>query len=197
MEQIAGFVFKHTALLKGLGVVLSGGEPLLHWKNEPFVRLLRSLTSRQVQHVTPAAWLSLETSGYAGAIPRAGLPELRKFLALFDSVHLSPKVTPCLHGRQTDEELLANVPLFLEALDPSTLRLKFVARDKQDVEVIRALDDRFKFTEKGYTVYLMPYGMTTEEVLAGCLRLLPAIYEYGYTLTPRLHSVLWGKLRGV
>jgi 7-carboxy-7-deazaguanine synthase len=170
-----------------VGLVLSGGEPLLHYRNE---FLMREVLSSRWQ------WSTLETSGYAGEI---GGISLGSFLACFTSISLSPKITPCLHGRQSDEELETNIPLFLSIsqtrLEKKTIFFKFVVRDEKDIEAILRCNDRHKFMP-GWDTYLMPYGNQREEILKTIETLIPAASKYGFIITPRLHSLLWGSQRG-
>lgn len=196
IETIREWVMGRLADYPGCGVVLSGGEPLLHFRNEAFRRMLSSLPT----------WVSLETSGYAGRITddRISKAHFHDFLDRFTTVHLSPKVTPCLHGIQSDEELLANVPLFLrwrseDLANSDKLAFKFVVRDEKDTRVVEEIDHQFGITEQGIPTYVMPYGTEAAEVMETCRDLVDSgfLAKTGYILSPRLHSILWGPKRGV
>lgn len=177
-----------------VGLVVSGGEPLLHWRNEFLKGEIRNPRWN---------WTALETSGYNGNNPTT-VNGLNHFLNAFSSVSLSPKITPCLHGRQTDEELECLIPYFLECSNyddwvtesrHSKLFFKFVVRDEKDIEAILRCNDRHKFMP-GWDTYLMPYGNQREEILKTIETLIPAASKYGFIITPRLHSLLWGSQRG-
>ena len=175
----------------GCGIVLSGGEPLIHYRNAPFVALLADL--KQVTR-----WLSLETSGYCGK-PIQNLTEreyLEWFLDCFTSVHVSPKVTPCLHGRQADAELLANIDVFKELKAVDELAFKFVVRDAADIAVVQQVDKDYGLSAR-HRVFLMPYGQEPDEIIETSKQLIPTLAATGYDLSPRLHSIMWGKRRGV
>lgn len=207
LKEIQEYLDKGLTAYPGCGVVLSGGEPLLHYKNHDLVHMLTNI--RYGIGTAPAQWISLETSGYMGkAIKEPNLfsnesgedfTAFWNFLTVFTTIHLSPKITPCLHGRFSDEELLQNMPLFLKWSEdhPDKLALKFVVRDRDDLEAVRKVDCQYKLTQMGRKIYLMPYGVERDEILEVCHRIVEMLPPYGYILTPRLHSLLWGKRRGV
>lgn len=177
------------------GVVLSGGEPLLKWRDPAWHVLLNAVDYG-------AAWLALETSGFTSAKPMTKRDNLeqhhfRDFLEAFDTIHLSPKVTPCLHGRYSDEILLNDHEFILDSVDAGTLNLKLVVRDLADIEVVRAYNKKFEWQERGHRVFVMPFGQEPEEILETCRRIAPMIADTGFILSPRLHSLMWGKQRGV
>ena len=179
----------------GCGLVVSGGEPLIHYQNEDLCKWLRSLRAGRP---AIANFCSLETSGYVGESIKSTTQFLR-FLKCFDTVHLSPKITPCLHGRQTDEEALASQSIF-SIIGPGFIKpklvYKFVVRDDSDVEAVLRADAIHGWRKAGYPIYLMPYGIHRNEVLATCEALLPACAQHGFILSPRLHSIIWDVARG-
>ncbi len=174
----------------GCGLVVSGGEPLIQYRNTDFADLLRSF--RQL-----LPWVSVETSGFLGGdVPQ----EAVHFLRIFSTVSLSPKVTPCLHGaNRSYEELTEGILPILNGFAgrPRDLFLKFVARDEEDIKVVNEVVRQFGIRQRKHAVYVMPFGQEPEEVLETSKRLIPLITSPGYILTPRLHSLLWGKTRGV
>lgn len=172
-----------------LGLVVSGGEPLLHFKNPDLIWLLK-------QHGW--AWKGLETSGYAGPQP-IDRTLFDRFLEPFTSISLSPKITPCLHGRQTDDELEVNIKNFIARevykLGARKTYFKFVVKDDADIEAVLRCDQRHGFRSH-YETYLMPYGNDRDEILKSVEKLIPAAKKYGFIITPRLHSLIWGSARG-
>ena len=182
---------------KGTGLIVSGGEPLLHYKNTEFARMLLMIGLKY--------WIGLETSGFVGAgLSQSDQNHVIEWMgSIFHSIHWSPKITPCLHGRQIDEELLYLAPKIVKLLAHRQLNsteyrgaVKMVVKDQIDIEVVKRLDDRFRFSEQRIPVYLMPYGIEREEILKSCEELIPALAKTGYILSPRLHSIIWGKERG-
>lgn len=192
---------------KHCGIVLSGGEPLLHYKNQPFIDLLTKWKLDGVDLAVPGMnkrWLALETSGFVGETAianRSGFPgrQLANFLCLFESISLSPKVTPCLHGDGwTKDELLNNVQFITDVADEhglSGLFIKMVVRDEADVAEVKRCDEKFGWQDRGLTIHVMPYGQERDEILKTCELLVPTCAENGWVLTPRLHSLIWGKER--
>jgi 7-carboxy-7-deazaguanine synthase len=178
----------------GCGLVVSGGEPLMHYRNHAFYAMLQQLRSA-------LPWISLETSGFIQRtmIQQASMiDDLQNFLYCFDTISCSPKVTPCLHGRWTDVEQLCNIPLLMGKHGNHTRMIfKFVARDEEDIQAILKADAALAIQARGYQIQLMPYGIERDEVIAGCEAMLPYSAKYGWTLSPRLHALLWGKKRGV
>lgn len=169
------------------GIVVSGGEPLIYYKHVEFKQLLRHYRGR---------WIGLETSGFCGTSP-LDLDHLRSFLACFTSVHISPKITPCLHGEGwTDEELCINLKDILNGVYASRNALKFVCRDQADLDKVDWFFDHYK-EWRGTPTYLMPYGQEPEEIKRTSEFLLPYCARYGYILSPRLQSLFYGKTRGV
>lgn len=192
---------------KHCGIVLSGGEPLLHYKNPQFIKVLGRWVQDGSDIVTPGMnlrWLALETSGFIGPVPiadRGGLPSktLADFLCLFSSISLSPKVTPCLHGQGwTREQLLNNIQLIHNVAAEyglDGLFIKMVVRDGADIKEVVRCNEEFGWQDNGLHIYVMPYGQERDEILRVSEWLVPICAEYGFILTPRLHSLLWGKER--
>lgn len=176
------------------GLVLSGGEPLTFYDNPAMSEFL----------TLPFAWRSVETSGYLPKVP--SITKLAWFFHSFDTFCVSPKITPCLHGIQSDDELTFLLPEFrrlqMKRTSPGNLVFKFVARDEDDIIAIRKLDNKMNLSFGSWDsarvpIYLMPYGNHREEIFRNIERLMPYAQKYGYIVTPRLHSLLWGATRGV
>jgi 7-carboxy-7-deazaguanine synthase len=184
------------------GFVVSGGEPLIHFANEELATLFTWYRSR--------SWITLETSGFVGPKELKGEQEdkLRNFLTSFSRVICSPKITPCLHGTGwTDEQLEVNLPAIFKYFrmvenggGSAALHLKFVIRDEADVTAVRSFLQRhgpLLSSLRRTIIYAMPYGIEAEEVAEGCKFLVDVCARTGWTLSPRLHALLWGKKRGV
>jgi len=181
LEQVAKLVPKSN------GIILSGGEPLLYHNKRWLLDLLEELNSTY-------AWVDLETSGYT--TKKVAVPELLHFTSYFRHISLSPKVTPCLHGRQSYEDLTTWVPTIIRCHQKSTqVSVKLVARDAEDIEAV----DKFvsDFLVPGVRVFVMPYGLTADEVTECGKYLVGVCSDKNYILTPRLHTIYWGTKRGV
>ena len=185
MPDVLGQVQTLMGKPRAMGLVLSGGEPLLYHADTQLQTLLCAGVF---------SWQAIETSGYAGV---RGLysREVQSFLTMFDTLCLSPKITPCLHGRQSDAELEKNIPLFMATADKATsLHFKFVVRDEADVDAVLDCNDRHNFIGK-FPTYLMPYGNDRDEILRSIEWLVPVAQQHGFIITPRLQALLWGKTR--
>lgn len=169
------------------GLVLSGGEPLIHAANNDFFAVLA------YNFFSKFPWKSLETSGYPIEV---GKEPVGSFLQRFDTITWSPKITPCLQGKPNAEQILQFGQLISHFRLQSRTIVKVVVRDKADFEVVEWFEDRLN-EATDYPINVMPYGLERDEIIAACEGLLPWCAERGYTLTPRLHSILWGSKRGV
>lgn len=193
IEKIKAWYKEEITKAPGCGVVVSGGEPLLHYNNDDFMAFLNSIKNTN--------WLSVETSGFTGPKriilkSQEDSEALCRFVNVWSTVHCSPKVTPCLHGKWTDEELLVNIlDMMAFREDKKTLVFKLVCRDEADIEVVCKLNDKFKWQKNGHPIYLMPYGNNPKEILEQCDKLVPYLAKYGFALSPRLHSIIWGNVR--
>lgn len=171
------------------GLVITGGEPLIHYQSEAFQLFLEAQKDRW-------RWMGLETSGYIAGEIR--LADLQRVIRHFTTVCVSPKITPCLHGKQTDEELERGLPYIIDAVvgRPTKLCFKFVVRDAADVDAVLDCDKRHDFLDH-YPTYLMPYGNDRDSILRCLEWLVPVAKLWGFILTPRLQALMWGARRGV
>lgn len=81
----------------------------------------------------------------------------------------------------------------LEALSASGQAVfKFVASDMADLDEIAELAERFAMKH----VWVMPEGVTTEHVLGRAQLLAEAVIARGWSLSLRMHILLWGDERG-
>jgi organic radical activating enzyme len=177
----------------GCGIVLTGGEPLIHYDNPEWRELLTRL-----KHI--AQWLSMETSAYIGKKQLEDSSSLTEYLRLFTTVHCSPKITPCFHGPLWQfEDMDVNLHHVYESFIrfPHKLVFKYVVRDEVDLGYVRRHVELHRLKERGHTICLMPFGIHRDEVAAGCERLTPWCARYGYQLSPRVHTLIHGNARAV
>lgn len=191
-SEITDWAWKWVDDYPGSGIVLSGGEPLIHYRNGDFKSLLLFL-----KRTIRVKWISIETSGYVGKKFNEEL--LVEFLAHFDTITISPKITPCLHGIISDEDMLLTQPVLKRffRISLSQCCYKFVVRDQADVEAVLRWDAIYRWRHEPHPIYLMPYGIHRDEVLKSCEFLLPICAKYGFAVSPRLHTILWDSRRGV
>jgi 7-carboxy-7-deazaguanine synthase len=159
-----------AAIPAGL-VVITGGEPLLQAPRLP--SLVAGL-------LAGGADVEIETNGCH--VPPPGL--------LVDGVsfNVSPKLASS--GMEARRRIR---PRALAALAGSgRARFKFVAADVADLAEIAGLQARYGLDP----VWVMPEGTTCEAVLARMRLLADEVIARGWSLTPRLHVLLWGDVRG-
>ncbi len=69
---------------------------------------------------------------------------------------------------------------------------KFVINKTNDIKEIVPLYEKYKFP-----VYLMPEGMTQDEVLKNSILTVDLCLKYNFRFSPREHINIWGAKRGV
>jgi organic radical activating enzyme len=152
-------------------VVISGGEPLIQQRRLlPLVdRLLAE--GRRVE---------FETNG---TMPP--LPEL-----LTDGVRFN--VSPKLSNAGGEESKRIAPDALRVFADSGRAVFKFVAERESDLEEIQHLVDRFGLNP----VYVMPEGITPETVIERARVLADPVIARGWSMTTRLHILLWKDERG-
>lgn len=152
-------------------VVISGGEPLLQQRRLlPLVdRLLAE--GRRVE---------FETNGT--------IPPLPEFLTEGVRFNVSAKLS-----NAGGEESWRIAPDALRAfVDSGQAVFKFVAERESDLEEIQHHVDRFGLSP----VYVMPEGTTPETVIERARVLADPVIARGWSMTTRLHILLWNDERG-
>ena len=161
--------------VKSLGVksvVISGGEPLLQQKELiVLVSVLRAL----------GYWTEIETNGT--------MTVMRDFVKVIDQINCSPKLE-----NSGNELKLRRRPEALKSLvNSGKANFKFVVTCDADIEEILDLVNTFEMKE----VYLMPEGITKEQ-LAKHEDVVKVLCEkYGFSFSPRIHITELGGGRGV
>lgn len=158
---------RHTDML-----VVSGGEPLLQ-----AVRLVPLL-----QMARRAGWrLEVETA--------ATVNPGQEVIHLVDSFNVSPKLANSGNGERTRvvDEVLAGLSQSGKAV------WKFVVVDAADLEEVDRLVTRFGLAP----VYVMPEGVTEEEIMLRTREIASEVLARGWNLTTRLQVLMYGNRRGV
>jgi organic radical activating enzyme len=167
VAQVLEWARNHSAGL----FVITGGEPML--QPEPLGELVAGMLSL-------GAEVEIETNGTV--LPPAGI--------VTDGVlfNVSPKLSNA--GMPAGRRIRGDVLRSLAATGRA--RFKFVARRPCDLEEIAALEAAYGLAP----VWVMPEGTTDAAVLGGMRALADAVIARGWHLTPRLHVLLWGDVRG-
>jgi organic radical activating enzyme len=69
---------------------------------------------------------------------------------------------------------------------------KFVVTGRSDLDEIAGLESAYALTP----IWIMPEGTSATDVLTGMRDLADDVLARGWNLTPRLHTLLWGDIRG-
>jgi 7-cyano-7-deazaguanosine (preQ0) biosynthesis protein QueE len=152
-------------------VVVTGGEPLLQQRR--LVPLLQACAAR--------AWpVEVETNG-----TRAPDATVAPLVARWN---VSPKLA---NSGVPEAERLR--PEALEALRGTGRAVfKFVVTGEDDLDEVAALAGAHDLAP----VWIMPEGSDAATVLERARRLAEPVLARGWSLTPRLHVLLWGDTRG-
>lgn len=167
-----------AALIPGVPLVLSGGEPLLHQENPALMHVLAyARWSECMVHV--------ETNGTIlpadYVVPRV------------DVFAVSPKLAHAgLHRGKQDPRLHPGWPAVANTHRDSFL--KVVVQTPEEVEWVAAWADRLGW--RADHVWVMPEGTTTEVLLDRWPAIATAAAVYGINATQRLHVLAWGDVKG-
>ncbi len=152
-------------------VVITGGEPLIQHR-----RLLPLLTAL----AAAGRRVEIETNGTIA--PGAAVAELVERFNV--SAKLSGSGVPAARRIR---------PGALRALrDSGKAVFKFVINGDDDVMELVELQARLDLAP----VWIMPQGVTEQDILTGLRALAGPALAHGWNLTPRLHVLLWGDERG-
>ncbi|PZG23154.1 7-carboxy-7-deazaguanine synthase QueE [Nonomuraea aridisoli] len=152
-------------------IVITGGEPLLQQRHLPALAEPLLQAGRR---------LEIETNGTVAPDSALLLAGLR--------FNVSPKLANA--GVPADRRIKSAA---LEALSASGKAVfKFVARDAADLADLAELAERFAMRQ----VWVMPEGVTADDVLGCAQALAETVIARGWSLSLRLHVLLWGDERG-
>ncbi|MEV6525031.1 7-carboxy-7-deazaguanine synthase QueE [Longispora sp. NPDC051575] len=154
-------------------VVITGGEPLLQQRH------LLDLVGHLIGE---GRRIEFETNGTV--IPAVELDR--------DGVrfNVSPKLAGFAAPR--DAAIRINVPALAALRDTGRAVFKFVVSHPDELEQVAALADKHALAP----VWVMPEGTTERSVLDGMRALVDPARALGFSVSPRLHILLWGDDRG-
>lgn len=183
IEKIIGQYIQHNCM----DVVITGGEPTM------FAEDLTNLCI-ELKRINPDSVITIETNGtYIG-----------KFIEYIDLVSISPKLKSSTPFGTHYEKLHTNNRVNLESFrkynelkqsDKIDIQWKFVVTSEADLNEILELQKEIGF--KNSDVYLMPEGITEEELASKRLEIIELCKKYQFNYTDRLHVIIWGNKRGV
>ena len=151
-------------------VVVTGGEPLLQQSH-----LVGFLTELHPSHE-----VEIETAGT--------LAPSEELMSLVTRFNVSPKLSNS--GMELERRYKPDVLRALEATHKAAF--KFVMSDEASLGEVESIVDECDL----HDVWVMPEGVTPEDVTVRSRDLAEAVLRRGWNLTTRLHVLLWGDERG-
>lgn len=151
-------------------VVISGGEPVLQQTK------LSLLTQ------------SLHVDGWYTEIETAGTIAPQSF-DMVKHWNVSPKMSNS--GNAESKRL--NGDALQELNNADSVCFKFVVEDLEDFEEIDSVVLQYSLSP----IYIMPEGTDAQTILNTSRNIAEATIERGYTLTTRLHTLMYGNQRGI
>ena len=168
-------------------IVITGGEPAMHDDE------LEELCS-ELKKVNPVCFITIETNGtFTG-----------NFLKLTDLISVSPKLKSSVPFNTEFEKMHEKNRINIQVLKQinllkinksSDVQWKFVFTGENDIAEIKALQKKIGF--KNEDVFLMPEGITKEEIEMKRLDTINESLKNEFNYTDRLHILIWGNKRGV
>lgn len=167
-------------------IVITGGEPTI--QEEELTLLCMKLKS-----INPYIHITLETNG-----TKPG-----EFLKYIDLVSISPKLKSSIPYSTQYEDFHNKNRININSLKLYhyfhqeglyDIQWKFVYNDESDIEEILYLQKKAEFKNKD--VFLMPEGLTKEEIESKRLNIIQVCLKYNFNYSERLHILIWGNTRG-
>lgn len=157
-------------------VIITGGEPLMQQS-----ALIEALTG-----VDAPMKFDIETNGTI--VPTNELANL------VDLFVVSPKLS---HSGDLEGKRLKADPLntFSAMARRDKAIFKFVITTPKDLDEVEAICAKHGIVDN--KVWLMPEGTEPNDILNGLQWLAPLAVKYRWNVSPRLHTLIWGKRRGV
>lgn len=165
--------------------VITGGEPAV--QKDELEELCRGLKNL-------GAFITIETNGTL----------ISDFIKHTDLISVSPKLSTSVpYGTEYEkshEQNRLNVAVLKQYEENFRkglfdIQWKFVVCGEDDVTEIKELQSEIGFADRN--VYLMPEGVTREDIRRNGITTAELCKKSGYNYTGRLHIELWGGRRGV
>lgn len=162
-----------------MDIVITGGEPLLYWKQSQFQELLKYFIENKQQ-------VTIETNASLNINLDSSF---HKELIFSMSVKLSNSLEPLKKrvNKNTLREILNNTS---QSYLKFVISKEFLEKAKNEIEDI--LEDIPKCD-----IYLMPMGDTAKQILQNSQEVITLAIQSGYKYCDRLHIRVWDNKRGV
>lgn len=162
-----------------MDIVITGGEPLLYWKQNEFQKLLK-------YYIQKGHKITIETNA---SLNLTFEYEYQKKILFSMSVKLSNSLEP-LKKRVNKESLKKILKNTKDSYLKFVIKKDFLQQAKKEIKLI--LNDIPKCE-----VYLMPMGDTANQISQNSEALIKMAIENGYKYCDRLHIRVWNNKRGV
>lgn len=161
----------------GTLVVITGGEPLMHARREPFQALLHNLKALGCE-------VHIETNGSLNPFQVA---------AHIDHFTVSPKLGVTMARKRDNPALLSWEPYAHKTI------MKFVAdvpEDQLDAFIEQSITTANRAGIPTRNVWIMPEGTEPDQLQKAWPAVAQAAASHGINATHRLHTLAWGNERG-
>lgn len=163
-------------------IVITGGEPTIHWNDDVFQQML-------VYYISRGHKITIETNA---SILTPFTKEYHKEIIFSMSVKLSNSGEPA-HKRIN----LASINNMLETCPDSFF--KFVINKPIDGEIDAALEVEELIKDIPYftNIYVMPMGANRDELINNMEYVADYAISKGFKYSPREHIIIWNDKKGV
>ncbi len=167
-------------------IVITGGEPTMYPDD------LEEL-SAGLKKINAKVHITIETNGTA----------IGDFVNYIDLVSISPKLKSSVpfntEFKRMHQKNRINIEIFrkynlLKEDGLTDIQWKFVFTDTNDINEILELQALVGF--KNEDVYLMPEGITEEDLSKNRMKTIEACKKFYFNYTDRIHILVWGNKRG-
>lgn len=160
-------------------IVITGGEPLLYWRDEEFQKVLE-------YYITNDYKVTIETNASLNIDFKK---DYQKKVIFSMSVKLSNSLEPLKKrvNAQTLEKIVKNTD---ESYLKFVISKEFINKAKNEIESISSIIPSCE-------IYLMPMGDSAQEINKHSADVIQMAIESGYKYCDRLHIRVWDNKRGV
>jgi len=167
-------------------IVITGGEPTVQVEELLFL-------CKKLKSISPDIHITIETNG----------TKTGEFLKFTDLVSISPKLKSSIPYTTQFEDIHNKNRINIDSLilyhhlhqqGLYDIQWKFVFNDESDIEEILDLKEKVGF--RSTDVYLMPEGITKEEIESKRGNIIKLCLKYNFNYCERLHILIWGNARG-
>ena len=169
-----------------LDVVISGGEPTMYASE-------LTILCQELKKINNDMVITVETNGtYYG-----------EFVKNIDLLSISPKLKTSVPHETEYEKMHEKNRINIEVLrkfralkekGKIDVQWKFVFTSENDINEIKELQNAIGF--KNRDVYLMPEGITIEDLNKNRMKTIEACKYNQFNYTDRIHILVWGNTRG-